>query len=142
MARSLGSVFGFAAGVAVAPALAQEPGNAEAGRELAATLCASCHIVGNERRGSDLAPPFPVLAKDPDTPLIELHAWVSPAHPMLPDLALTAKQVADINAYLDSLRGVEPAPVEPAAPPPKPALPQAPAERIGPPIGDQEPTPD
>jgi mono/diheme cytochrome c family protein len=133
----LGSAFGFAAGLVVAPALAQEPGNAEAGRELAATLCASCHIVGNERRGSDLAPPFPVIAKDPDTSLIELHAWVSPTHPMLPHLALTPKEVADINAYLDSLRGVEPAPVEPAAPP-KPALPQAPAERIGPPIGNGE----
>ena len=138
MARSLGSLFGFAAGVAVAPALAQEPGNAEAGHDLATRLCASCHIVGNERRGSDLAPPFPVIAKERDTSLIELHAWVSPAHPMLPHLALTPNEVADINAYLDSLRGLEPAPVEPAAPPPKPALPQAPAERIGPPIGNGE----
>ena len=139
MPKFLGSTFSLAATLAVAPALALEPGNAEAGRELAATLCASCHIVGNERRGSDLAPPFPVIAKDPDTSLIELHAWVRPAHPMLPDLALTPKQVADINAYLDSLRGAAPAPVEPAAPQDKSPLPQAPPERIGPPIGDQQP---
>jgi mono/diheme cytochrome c family protein len=138
MASALRSVFGFAAGLAAAPALAQERGNAEAGHELAATLCASCHIVGNERRGSDLAPPFPVIAKDPDTSLVELHAWIGPAHPMLPHLALTPKQVADINAYLDSLRGVPP-PAQPAAPPAKRHLPQAPAERIGPPIGDEEP---
>jgi mono/diheme cytochrome c family protein len=142
MTKSLASVFGFAAGVAVAPALAQGPGNAEAGRELARTLCASCHIVGSERRGSDLAPPFPVIAKDPDMALIELHAWVSPRHPMLPHLALTPKEVADINAYLDSLRGIEPAPAGPAAPPGQRALPQTPPDRIGPPIGDQEPPPD
>jgi mono/diheme cytochrome c family protein len=138
MPRFLRSTSSLAATLAVAPALAQEPGHAEAGRELAAALCASCHIVGNERRGSDLAPPFLVIAKDPDTSLIELHAWVKPTHPMLPHLALTPKEVADINAYLDSLRGVEPAPVQPAAPPAKGALPQAPAERIGPPIGDEE----
>jgi mono/diheme cytochrome c family protein len=137
MPKFLGSTFSLAATLAVAPALAQEPGNAEAGRELATKLCASCHIVGNERRGSDLAPPFPVIAKDPGTSLIELHAWIGPAHPMLPHLALTPKQVADINAYLDSLRGFPP-PAEPEAPPGKRALPQAPAERIGPPIGDQE----
>jgi mono/diheme cytochrome c family protein len=142
MPRFLRSTSSLAAALAVAPALAQEPGNAEAGHELAATLCASCHIVGDERRGSDLAPPFPMIAKDPDTSLIELHAWVGPAHPMLPDLALTPKQVADINAYLDSLRGVEPRPPQPETPPSGRALPQAPPDRIGPPIGDREPTPD
>jgi cytochrome c553 len=142
MPRFLRSTSSLAATLAVAPALAQEPGNAEAGHDLAATLCASCHIVGNERRGSDLAPPFPVIAKNPDTSLIELHAWVRPGHPMLPHLALTPKEVADINAYLDSLRGVEPRPPEPEAPPSERALPQAPPDRIGPPIGDKEPTPD
>jgi mono/diheme cytochrome c family protein len=136
MPRHLGSAFSLAATLAVAPALAQEPGNAEAGHDLASKLCASCHIVGNERRGSDLAPPFPVIAKDPDTSLIELHAWIGPAHPMLPHLALTSKQIADINAYLDSLRGV--APAEPAPPPSERELPQAPPDRIGPPIGDGE----
>jgi mono/diheme cytochrome c family protein len=133
----LGSVLGLAAILAALPAMTQEPGDAAAGHELATKLCSSCHIVGNERSGSDLAPPFPVIAKNPALSLEQLHGWGGPGHPMLPNLALTPDQVADINAYLDSLRGIAP-PAQPAAPPGKPALPQAPPDRIGPPIGDQE----
>jgi mono/diheme cytochrome c family protein len=124
----------------MAPAAAQEEGSAEAGHALASQLCTACHIVGDERSGSDLAPPFPLVAKNPQLSLEQLHGWGGPGHPMLPDLALTPQQVADINAYLDSLRGIAP-PAAPAAGPAKRALPQAPAEQIGPPIGD-EPSPE
>jgi mono/diheme cytochrome c family protein len=130
MSRFLGGLLTI---LAIWPAAAQEPGNAEAGHELASQLCVSCHIIGNERSGSDLAPPFPIIAKDPSTSLIELHSWIGPAHPLLPDLALTPKQIADIDAYLDSLRGAAPTP----APPAERALPQAPPDKIGPPIGTQ-----
>jgi mono/diheme cytochrome c family protein len=132
------SAGGLATLLAVAlPAAAQEPGNAEAGHDLASKLCASCHIIGNQRRGSDQAPPFPAIARDPDVSLAELHGWGGAGHPMLPNLALTPEQVADINAYLDSLRGAPPA--ERTAPKAPPKLRQAPAERIGPPIGTQPP---
>jgi mono/diheme cytochrome c family protein len=119
-----------------APAAAQQStGDPAAGQELASKLCAACHIVGTERVGSDVAPPFPVIAKDPDTTLYELHAWLGPAHPMLPNLALTPKQIADINAYLDTLHGadVEQTPrVETEEPPP--AVEDAPPEKLGEPI--------
>jgi cytochrome c553 len=138
MRRYVGSTFGLAATLAVAPAAAQQNGSAEAGHELASQLCTACHIVGDERTGSDLAPPFPVIAKNPRLSLEELHGWGGPSHPMLPDLALTPDQIADINAYLDSLRGDAPAPEQPAAAPREGALPQTPPERIGPPIGDEE----
>jgi mono/diheme cytochrome c family protein len=148
MARYLGSTLGLAAGLAAgwaAGAAAQQPeGSAAAGHELASQLCTACHIVGNERRGSDLAPPFPVIAKNPRLSLAQLHGWGGAGHPMLPDLALTPQQVADINAYLDSLRGdAGPAqePTAPAAAPPERDLPPTPPERIGPPIGS-EPPPD
>jgi mono/diheme cytochrome c family protein len=138
MPRSLGSTFAaLAAALAVAPAMAQQPGSAEAGHELASKLCSGCHIVGNEPSGSDLAPPFLVIAKDPDTSLIELHSWLHTGHPTLRTLALNAKQIADINAYLDSLRGDAPAPAERATPPAERTLPKAPPDRIGPPIGTQ-----
>ncbi len=138
MPRSFGSAFAvLAAALAVAPAVAQQPGNAEAGHELASKLCTACHIVGNEPSGSDLAPPFLVIAKDPDTSPIELHSWLQTSHPTLRTLALNAKQIADINAYLDSLRGVAPAPEEQPAPPGQRTLPPAPPDRIGPPIGTQ-----
>jgi mono/diheme cytochrome c family protein len=136
MPRQLGSAFGLTVALAVGPAAAQEEGSAEAGHDLAARLCAACHIVGSERRGSDLAPPFPVIAKNPRLSLEQLHGWGGPGHPLLPDLALTPAHVADINAYLDSLR--EEAPRQrPATAPRRGDLPQTPPERIGPPIGEQ-----
>jgi mono/diheme cytochrome c family protein len=130
-------IFGVAFGVIVValPAAGQEQGDPAAGYELASKLCTTCHIVGTERTGSDVAPPFPALAQNPDIALTELHAWRSgPMHPILSNLALTPKQIADINAYLDSLRGetAEPPRVETEEPPP--ALEGAPPEKLGEPI--------
>ena len=132
--RSAGGA--LAALLAALPALAQEPGSPAAGSELAMQLCSNCHIVGTERAGSDVAPPFPILAKEPGVTLTELHGWSGPMHPVLSNLALTPQQIADINAYLDSLRpGATPAaemPRETGEPPP--ALQNAPPERLGEPI--------
>jgi mono/diheme cytochrome c family protein len=120
----------------VRPAAAQqEGGDPAAGQELASQLCAACHIVGTEEVGSDVAPPFPVIARDPDMTLTELHAWIGPAHPMLPNLALTPQQIADINAYLDTLHDadIEQAPrIETEEPPA--AVEDAPPEKLGEPI--------
>ena len=114
------------------PAAAQEEGDPVAGQELATQLCTACHIVGTERVGSDVAPPFPVIARGPDMTLTQLHAWVGPAHPVLPNLALTPQQIADINAYLDALHEEEPPRVETEEPPP--AIEQSPPEELGEPI--------
>ena len=120
---------------AALPAAAQEEGSAAAGQELATQLCSTCHIVGTERVGSDVAPPFPILARDPGVTLTELHGWSGPMHPVLSNLALTPKQIADINAYLDSLRAPadEPQPTAGTEEPP-PALEEAPPEKVGEPI--------
>ena len=119
------------------PVAAQQPtGDPAAGQELASQLCTACHIVGTEQVGSDVAPPFPVIARDPGVTLTELHAWIGPAHPMLPNLALTPQQIADINAYLDVLRD---GPAEQDTPrveteEPPPAIEDAPPEKLGEPI--------
>jgi mono/diheme cytochrome c family protein len=122
------------------PAAAQpQEGDAAAGRELASQLCAGCHIVGTERVGSDVAPPFPAIARDPDITVTELHGWIGPTHPMLPNLALASEQTADINAYLDSLRGSdsESEPQRLETKQPLEELERSPPERIGPPIASQ-----
>jgi mono/diheme cytochrome c family protein len=119
-------------GLAATPVAAQQAeGDAAAGRELSSQLCTACHIVGTERAGSDIAPPFTAIAKDPEVTLSELHGWGGTGHPMLPNLVLTPKQVADINAYLDTLRD-GPAPAR--AEEPRPALGPAPPDRLGEPI--------
>ena len=131
--RTIGAALG--ALVAALPAAAQERGDPAAGHELASKLCTACHIVGTERTGSDVAPPFAALAQDPDIALTELHAWRSgPMHPILSNLALTTKQIADVNAYLDSLRGnaAEQPRVDTGEPPA--ALEGAPPEKLGEPI--------
>ena len=128
---------------AMRPAAAQqaEPDPA-AGLELASQLCTACHIVGAERVGSDVAPPFLAIARNSEITVTELHGWIGPRHPRLPNLALSPKQAADINAYLDTLRDaeVEEAPgtatEEPpiATEEPPPAIEEAPPERLGEPI--------
>jgi len=123
------------------PAAAQQgTGDPAAGHELAAQLCTACHIVGTERVGSDVAPPFPVLARNPDITLTQLHGWLGPGHPVLRHLALTPQQVADINAYLDALHE---APAEEETPrveteEPPPAIERAPPEELGEPIEPRE----
>jgi mono/diheme cytochrome c family protein len=118
------------------PAAAQEAGDPVVGQELATQLCTACHIVGTEQVGSDVAPPFLVIAKDPDMTLTQLHGWPGPAHPVLPKLALTPEQIADINAYLDALHEAPPEAEPPRgeAEEPPAAMEQSPPEEIGEPI--------
>jgi mono/diheme cytochrome c family protein len=131
MARLIAGTLALTA--AAPPAAAQQViGNASAGHQLVSRLCTACHIVGTERVGSDVAPPFVVIARDPQKTLAELHAWVGPEHPMLPNLALTRQQIADINAYLDTLHGEQVPRVETEQPPP--ALEAAPPDKLGEPI--------
>jgi mono/diheme cytochrome c family protein len=121
---------------AIRPAAAQQAApDPAAGLELASQLCTACHIVGTERVGSDAAPPFRAIARDAEITVTELHGWIGPRHPRLPNLALSPKQAADINAYLDTLRDgdVEAAPGTATEEPP-PAIEEAPPERFGEPI--------
>jgi mono/diheme cytochrome c family protein len=118
-----------------AAAAAAETGDPAAGHDLADKLCSSCHIVGNERAGSDIAPPFRTLAKDPDMKLTQLHGWRGPMHPVLSNLALSTQQIADINAYLDSLRPGAGAAAAPGPAKPPAAIRNAPPAKIGEPIG-------
>jgi mono/diheme cytochrome c family protein len=128
-ARLIASTMALIAGT---PAAAQQViGNPDAGHELAAKLCSACHIVGTEQSGSDVAPPFLVIARDPQMTLIALHGWVGPQHPMR-NLALSGQQIADINAYLDTLHGEQTPRVKTEEPPP--ALKQAPPDKLGEPI--------
>ena len=117
------------------PAAAQqaEPDPA-AGLELASQLCTGCHIVGTERVGSDVAPPFLAIARNPEITVTELHGWIGPRHPKLPNLALSSRQAADINAYLDTLRDADGEEAPSATEEPPAAIEEAPPERLGDPI--------
>lgn len=83
------------------PARAQD---VERGRLLARDWCGSCHVTESGMVGSDTAPPFATIAKDPSSTLDRLHHWLVAPHPPMPDLKLSRDEEDDILAYLLSLK--------------------------------------
>jgi mono/diheme cytochrome c family protein len=72
------------------------------GREIAQRWCAGCHAV--EGRGADLAPPLASIANKPEFVEGYYWTWLSDPHPPMPNLYLSRQEIADIIAYLRTLR--------------------------------------
>ena len=81
---------------------AMAAGDAAQGRALARTWCSGCHTV--EAGGTDAAPPLATIANRPDRTEAYLFTWLSDPHPPMPQLNLGRQEIADIIAYLQSLR--------------------------------------
>ncbi|WP_186396023.1 cytochrome c [Stappia sp. TSB10GB4] len=101
---------GIAGAGAAGLCAAAQPGvswaaDAAAGLELSRTWCAACHLVeeGQAGPGSDIAP-FTEVARDPDFDPDQLAAFLAAPHPKMPDMSLTRREIADIGAYIASLR--------------------------------------
>lgn len=79
--------------------------DAAAGLDLSRIWCAACHVVeeGQTGRGSDIAP-FAEVARDPGFDPDQLAAFLAAPHPKMPDMSLTRQEIADIGAYVASLR--------------------------------------
>lgn len=91
-----------------APAMAQslEELDIENGERLARTLCVNCHQVAPEGENTVLAdvPGFQEIANRPDMTREAIVAFVISPHPAMPDIQLTRDELADISAYIMSLR--------------------------------------
>ena len=89
------------------PAAAQAlGGDIAAGQKLAEEWCSSCHAVGpKETAAKDNAPSFLAIATMPSTTALSIQAWLQTPHPQMPNWQLTRNQIADIDAYILSLRG-------------------------------------
>jgi cytochrome c len=83
-----------------APAAAA--GDAQQGESLARTWCSGCHLVGTA--GGDAAPPLAAIARDPGRTDAYIYAWLTDPHPPMPQLDLSRQEIADLIAYLDTLR--------------------------------------
>ena len=99
----------IAAAVVAAVALragAQESGNRCAGHELARRWCSSCHVVDptQQRQGSDAVPTFAAIAAMKSTTPASLRVFLSTPHARMPDYALSRDNIADVSAYILSLR--------------------------------------
>lgn len=89
-----------------APSLAAE-GDAARGARLAERWCAACHLVaGGQKQAASDAPSFAALARPPRTPeaLADYLAMPGTTHARMPDLALSRVDIADIVAYVGTLK--------------------------------------
>lgn len=94
------------AGAACAQA-AQTPmqGDAAAGARVAQRGCAACHALpGNERAMPDIGPTFLSIARDPQRTRGYITGWLMNPHPPMPNLSLTVREIADLAAYIESLK--------------------------------------
>jgi mono/diheme cytochrome c family protein len=82
-------------------ALAADTGNGEA---IAKRWCASCHLVSSDQaRANADVPSFASLARKKQRPE-RLEAFLSAPHPKMPDMTLSRSEIADLVAYIGSLR--------------------------------------
>lgn len=90
----------------MAAAHAQERGDATAGRALALSVCANCHLVeeGQRKAPMDSVPSFAALAKDPTMTEARLAGFLNRPHPPMPNIELSRQQIADLVSYIISRR--------------------------------------
>jgi mono/diheme cytochrome c family protein len=74
------------------------------GRKIAERWCVSCHNVSTEATARDAAPPFGVLARDKAYDRDRLVQVLSDPHPPMPRVHLSRDELADVIAYIESLR--------------------------------------
>ncbi len=85
------------AGVAVAQDVA-------AGSQLARIRCTGCHQVG-QRPQAGIAPSFVDVAATRGMTQLSIQVFLRTPHDHMPNYVLSEKQIADVAAYIISLRG-------------------------------------
>jgi cytochrome c len=73
------------------------------GKRLTEQWCDQCHVIGNGSRGTDAAPPLPVIAQQKGKDPQWVKTWLVAPHPPMPNLNLSRQEIDDITAYLTSL---------------------------------------
>ena len=79
----------------------------KAGQVLAEKLCISCHIVGSQATSATVpadVPTFVAIANKPDQSAESIAGRIVVPHPPMPQIHLTRNEIADLAAYILSLR--------------------------------------
>ena len=89
--------------LAAGAARAQDISN---GKEIAQVWCSNCHRIDPKERKTarDTAPAFSDVARMKSTTETSLAAFLSTPHGRMPDLILSREEIADVSAYILSLR--------------------------------------
>lgn len=84
----------------------REP-DAAAGRMLAERLCVGCHLIGGAEQSQTVpagVPSFAAIARRPGQTATGVAGGIVVPHPPMPDIPLTRDEIADLAAYVISLR--------------------------------------
>jgi cytochrome c len=89
---------------------AQGFGDSAEGKRIAASTCSSCHQVDVQPRDStnDPVPSFQAIAAMRSTTMLSINVFLRTSHNVMPNIRLTENQIADIGAYILSLRDQSP----------------------------------
>ncbi len=87
-------------------AAAQNFGDADKGHRFAREVCASCHSIekGALHSVEPFAPTFETIAKTPGMNERALSIFMRTPHPTMPNLVLSDDEIADVFAYITSLK--------------------------------------
>ena len=84
----------------------REP-DAAAGRVLAESLCIGCHLIRGEEQGQTVpagVPSFASIARRAGQTPMGIAGGIVVPHPPMPDIPLTRDEIADLAAYVFTLR--------------------------------------
>jgi mono/diheme cytochrome c family protein len=84
-----------------------QDGNVAAGHAFARGACNPCHVVETEQRAPRLiiiGPAFRDIANTPGITATALRAFLTSSHPKMPNLILEPEEMANVIAYILSLR--------------------------------------
>lgn len=93
-------------GPAPPPAVSEVDPAAYRGAAIAQQVCSQCHDIGLGK-GPEVAlsaPPFRDIARRPETTPEKLAAWMAKSHVVMPNYMFTEPDVADLAAFISSLR--------------------------------------
>lgn len=95
-----------AAGLLIAGAhVAQAAGDSINGEKLARIWCSACHVVSaDQNSGSPDVPTFQWIARNPLKTPEKLTLFLADPHPVMPNMGLSRTEVADIVAYIGTLK--------------------------------------
>lgn len=102
MTGRIAAALSMMAVLAMPMAAAHAAGDAGAGRDIVQRWCTGCHTA--ESGGADVAPPFASIANMPGRSDDYFWVWLSDPHPPMPNLYLSRQEIADVIAYLRTLR--------------------------------------
>lgn len=86
-------------------AVAEHPGDPQAGYEYASRVCAQCHGISAEPSPLPAATRFREVADRPGMTGTALRVWMENEHPTMPNIVVEQQDMLNVIAYILDLKG-------------------------------------